>query len=213
MRLIIDNLSYKNKLVLEKVKQNIEYGDFINLIGHNGSGKSSLFKAVLGDICYEGIIDFDSSEIAVVSDYARVPKELRVSDVVDFVERNSGKQADYLRELLGLDNIVDHKVGKLSSGEKRRVEIYVALSSEKKIVIYDEITNALDASTKKELLDFIKSYHSKNDTVAFYTSHDLSEIFYLGGKYWFVNPDTKTIEDLSGESQDRIMKKYVLGGV
>lgn len=213
MRLIVDTLSYKNRLVLEKIRQDVDYGDFINIIGQNGSGKSSLFKAFLGDLCYKGMIEFLPSEIAVVSDYARVPKELKVSDVIGFVKNNSENNVDNLIALLGLDKTSNHKVGKLSSGEKRRVEIFVALSSKKKIVIYDEITNALDAGTKKELLDFIKIYHSQNDKIAFYTAHDLAEMFYLGGKYWYVNPSTKSIEDISGESEDEIIKKYVFGGV
>lgn len=119
---------------------------------------------------------------------------------------------DELISLLNLEHIANSKIGKLSSGEKRRIEIFVALSSEKEIIIYDEITNALDMSVKKELLEFIKRYHSNNNKIAFFTTHDLSETFYLEGKYWFLNQNSKTIEDLSKESQENIMKKYVLGG-
>lgn len=212
MKLEIERLAYDGKVVLERINQKVEYGDFINLIGQNGSGKSSLFKALLGITRFKGKVDFPSSEIAVVSDYARVPNELQVGDVVDFVRKSNGKQIDELVPLLKLDRISNQKVRKLSSGEKRRVEIFVALASGKKIIIYDEITNALDAGIKQELLEFIKKYHSQNNRLAFFTTHDLAEVFYLGGKYWFINPCTKTIEDISGESQDSIMKKYMFGG-
>ncbi|MFI3176152.1 MAG: ATP-binding cassette domain-containing protein [Eubacteriales bacterium] len=212
MKIIIEELSYKNKTVMEKTRLDVEYGDFINVIGQNGSGKSSFFKALLGRINYKGKVDILPSEIAVVSDYSRLPKELKVLDVIRFIRNSKLENIEELIYLLNLGNIASNKIGKLSSGEKRRVEIFVALSSEKKIIIYDEITNALDMSVKNELLEFIKQHHSNNNKIAFFTTHDLSEMFYLGGKYWFLNKNSKQIEDLSKESQESIMKKYILGG-
>lgn len=212
MKIVIDELSYKNKLIIQKSNFDSEYGDFINVIGQNGSGKSSFFKMLLGKIKYKGEVEILPSNIAVVSDYSRVPKELKVSDVVGFVRKVNNNDVDKLVSLLNLENIFNSKIGKLSSGEKRRIEIFVALSSEKEVIIYDEITNALDMRVKKELLQFIKKYHSNNKKIAFFTTHDLSEVFYLEGKYWFFNQNKKIIQDLSEESQEDIMKKYVLGG-
>ena len=151
-------------------------------------------------------------DIAIVSDYSGVPMELKVSDVVEFIRQQKKGAVDELISLLNLEHIANSKIGKLSSGEKRRIEIFVALTSEKKVVIYDEITNALDMSVKKEILEFIKKYHLNNNKIAFYTTHDLSELFYLGGRYWFLNENNRTIEDLSEETQENIMKKYVFGG-
>ena len=211
MKIVIDELSYKNRTIIEKTRLDVEQGDFINVIGQNGSGKSSFFKALLGKTNYNGKVEILPSEIAVVSDYSRVPKELKVVDIIDFIRKKNMGNVDELISLLNLEHIANSKIGKLSSGEKRRIEIFVALSSEKEIIIYDEITNALDMSVKKELLEFIKRYHSNNNKIAFFTTHDLSETFYLEGKYWFLNQNSKTIEDLSKESQENIMKKYVLG--
>ena len=211
MKIVIDELSYKNRTIIEKTRLDVEQGDFINVIGQNGSGKSSFFKALLGKTNYKGKVEILPSEIAVVSDYSRVPKELKVVDIIVFIRKKNMGNVDELISLLNLEHIANSKIGKLSSGEKRRIEIFVALSSEKEIIIYDEITNALDMSVKKELLEFIKRYHSNNNKIAFFTTHDLSETFYLEGKYWFLNQNSKTIEDLSKESQENIMKKYVLG--
>lgn len=124
----------------------------------------------MGKIDYKGDVEILSSDIAVVSDYSRVPKELKVADVVGFVRKINKGNIDGLISLLNLEHIANNKIGKLSSGEKRRIEIFVALSSEKEIIIYDEITNALDMSVKKELLEFIKKYHSNNKKIAFYNS-------------------------------------------
>lgn len=95
MKLVIEKLAYEGKVVLEKIDQNVEYGDFINVIGQNGSGKSSLFKALLGITRFKGKVDFASSEIAVVSDYARVPKELQVRDILEFAYNYS--KVDYAK--------------------------------------------------------------------------------------------------------------------
>lgn len=212
MKIIIDELSYKTKTIIEKTRLDVEYGDFINVIGQNGSGKSSFFKALLGTVNYNGKVEILPSEIALVSDYSRVPKELRVADVIEFIKEKNAGNIDELIFLLNLERIASNKIAKLSSGEKRRIEIFAALSSKKNIIIYDEITNALDMSVKKELLEFIKNYHLNNNKIAFFTTHDLSETFYLGGKCWFLNQNSKKIEDLSNESQESIMKKYLLGG-
>ena len=212
MKIIIDELSYKNKIILEKTDLDVKCGDFINVVGKNGSGKSTLFKALLGKIDYRGKMEILPDDIAIVSDYSGVPMELKVSDVVEFIRQQKKGAVDELISLLNLEHIANSKIGKLSSGEKRRIEIFVALTSEKKVVIYDEITNALDMSVKKEILEFIKKYHLNNNKIAFYTTHDLSELFYLGGRYWFLNENNRTIEDLSEETQENIMKKYVFGG-
>lgn len=212
MKIIIDELSYKNKIILEKTDLDVKCGDFINVVGKNGSGKSTLFKALLGKIDYRGKMEILPDDIAIVSDYSGVPMELKVSDVVEFIRQQKKGAVDELISLLNLEHIANSKIGKLSSGEKRRIEIFVALASEKKVVIYDEITNALDMSVKKEILEFIKKYHLNNNKIAFYTTHDLSELFYLGGRYWFLNENNRTIEDLSEETQENIMKKYVFGG-
>ena len=212
MKIIIDELSYKNKIILEKTDLDVKCGDFINVVGKNGSGKSTLFKALLGKVDYRGKMEILPDDIAIVSDYSGVPMELKVSDVVEFIRQQKKGAVDELISLLNLEHIANSKIGKLSSGEKRRIEIFVALTSEKKVVIYDEITNALDMSVKKEILEFIKKYHLNNNKIAFYTTHDLSELFYLGGRYWFLNENNRTIEDLSEETQENIMKKYVFGG-
>lgn len=56
MKLEIERLAYDGKVVLERINQKVEYGDFINLIGQNGSGKSSLFKALLGITSFKGAV-------------------------------------------------------------------------------------------------------------------------------------------------------------
>lgn len=44
MKIVIDELSYKDRKIIEKTKLDVEYGDFINVIGQNGSGKSSFLR-------------------------------------------------------------------------------------------------------------------------------------------------------------------------
>lgn len=211
MLIQIDNLAYKNKEIIKNTTMEIQQGEFIHLLGQNGSGKSSLFKALLGSISYKGNIEILPSDIAIVSDYAKVPKELRVKDVIDFTRQRHEKNIGELVSMLQLEKIQNQRIEKLSSGERRRVELFVALASEKKVIIYDEITNALDQNVKNDLLKFIKAYHAKHDQTAFYTTHNLSESFEIGGRYWLINQNEKRIEDVTCETQENILKKYVWG--
>ena len=87
MKIIIDELSYKNKIIIEKTNLDVKCGDFINVVGQNGSGKSTLFKALLGKIDYRGKMEILPDDIAIVSDYSRVPMELKVLDVVEFIRQ------------------------------------------------------------------------------------------------------------------------------
>lgn len=213
MKIIINTLSYGNKKVLCDVNIEVYFGEFIHLIGKNGSGKSSFFNALLGNRKYVGDIEISPQSIAVVSDYAQLPLEVRGADIISFLKNTAVKEQkiEELLNLLQLKGILNQKIKSLSSGEKRKLEILAVLVSNKKVIVYDEITNALDKSTKDEILKFIKEYHRNNpDTLAFYTTHNLSETFYLGGRYLYINPESKKIEDISNACKEEIVSRYTL---
>lgn len=208
----IKDLSYKGKQVLKDSYISLQNGTFINIIGVNGAGKSSFYKALLGFVKYKGKSDIRPNEIAIISDYVSIPDETLVIDIINFVNANA-KQADSLknlRKMLGINQILNTRIKALSTGEKRKLEIFCALAAECKVIIYDEITANIDEPSRDVLLSFIKDYHKNNrESIAFFSSHDLKEIFKLGGEIWLINPVSQKIENITGLSMEDVSMKML----
>lgn len=196
MKLFIEQLGYKNRIILKDVQLNINEGDFINILGVNGSGKSTLLKALNQNIPFSGYSEIPSEEIATVSNYSGIPTDTTVEALTEYVKKitpNTQLETE-IRKLLEIDKL-SGIISRLSSGQQKKLEIYAALASDKKIVIYDEITANLDLRTKKEILCFVKALHKISaNRISFYVTHDLRETLYLGGIEWVLNPETKKIE-------------------
>jgi ABC-type multidrug transport system ATPase subunit len=196
--------------MFKNVSLTVNPGDIIHIIGQNGSGKSTFYKILMGDLPCSGHIDIDPSEISIVGDYANIPGELLVKDYLDFFQANAHVSNPYfndLVEVLNLKSYMSRKVSKLSSGETRRLEIACALFRNRKLIIFDEVTNSLDDLSKKEILAFIKSLKDTCPELAvFNTTHDLSEISFLGGRCCFIRrPGLVEHKDLDFDS---IIREY-----
>lgn len=206
----IKELAFERKEILRNTYISFQKGEFISILGANGSGKSSFYKALLGLIKYKGSSDIPQQEIAVVSDYVSLPNETPVQDIIDFVCKH-GRATEELKTLstmLGINDMLKTKVRSLSSGQKRKLELFVALLSGRKVIIYDEITANIDEPSKDVIIPFIKEYHSfHDDMLVFYSSHDLREIMKFVGKKLLINPKSKQFEDVTDYSAEDIAMK------
>lgn len=186
--------------MLKDVHLSFQEGDFISILGVNGSGKSSFYKALLGLVNYKGSTDVLQQDIAVVSDYVSLPSETPVADILGFVYEHSKMtgELESLRTMLNIDDTLNVKIHSLSSGQKRKLELFCAVASGCKIIIYDEVTANIDEPSQNMILSFIKEYHmSHKNCLAFYSSHNLKEIIQLGGKKMLITPTSKSFEDVS----------------
>ena len=139
-------------------------------------------------------------DIAVVSDYVSLPSETPVADILGFVYEHSKMtgELESLRTMLNIDDTLNVKIHSLSSGQKRKLELFCAVASGCKIIIYDEVTANIDEPSQNMILSFIKEYHmSHKNCLAFYSSHNLKEIIQLGGKKMLITPTSKSFEDVS----------------
>ena len=200
MYIDIKELSFKGREVLKDVHLSFQEGDFISILGVNGSGKSSFYKALLGLVNYKGSTDVLQQDIAVVSDYVSLPSETPVADILGFVYEHSKMtgELESLRTMLNIDDTLNVKIHSLSSGQKRKLELFCAVASGCKIIIYDEVTANIDEPSQNMIPSFIKEYHmSHKNCLAFYSSHNLKEIIQLGGKKMLITPTSKSFEDVS----------------
>ncbi len=171
-----------NKAVLKSLNVSISPGEHVALIGRVGSGKSSLFKLLLqlaeaerGQVCIDGIDvrHLDATELRQAIAY--VPQEVRLfrgtlrdnlalkhaqaSDAeILFAARQAGLEGLIRSHSLGLDMPIGEAGHGLSGGQKQGVAIARALLGDPAILLFDELTSAMDNQSEQEVIAAIKAY-------------------------------------------------------
>lgn len=208
MSIIIENLThiYNPKspfetLALDNVNLNIENGEFVGLIGHTGSGKSTLIQHLNGllkpshgkvivnglDITEKGVKmsdvrkkvglifqypEYQLFEETVYKDIAFGPGKLHLT-----MEEIEGRVKESM-ELVNLDyeELKDRSPFELSGGQKRRVAIAGILAMKPDILILDEPTAGLDPKGRDEILEQINLLHKNNNITVILVSHSMEDI-------------------------------------
>lgn len=188
------------KKALEKVNLKIEDGEFIGLIGHTGSGKSTLiqhFNGLLkpdsGGIYYNGkdISDKDfslkelRSKVGLVFQYPEHQLfESTVIDDVQFGPKNIGMSQlevelhsfEALKQVGIGEDLLDVSPLELSGGQKRRVAIAGVLAMEPEMLILDEPTAGLDPEGRDEILDLVARLHKERKITVIIVSHSMEDM-------------------------------------
>ncbi|MBQ7900330.1 MAG: energy-coupling factor transporter ATPase [Clostridia bacterium] len=207
MSITVKNLvhTYAKKETFERIAINdvsfhINDGEFIGLIGHTGSGKSTLIQHLCGllkadsgsieidgiDICQKGVdMQKIRSKVGIVFQYPEYQLfEETVYRDIAFGPSNLGKKPDEIdriihevMSLVGLpESILQKSPFELSGGQKRRVAIAGVLAMEPEILILDEPTAGLDPLARKNLLMLIKALHSQKNITVILVSHSMEDI-------------------------------------
>lgn len=170
-------------LKIEHVKKNyknfsldctmeVRQGQVTGLIGQNGAGKSTTFKAVLGLIKNDGgyieilgkevssLTKDDKQQLGVVLSDSGFSGYLSIQDIIPVLE-NLYKQFDKEFFLQMIDRFQlpkDKKIKEFSTGMKAKLKILVAMSHHAKLLILDEPTAGLDVIARDELLEMLRDY-------------------------------------------------------
>ena len=192
--------SGQEKRALKDINLKIGDGEFIGLVGHTGSGKSTLTqllngleKATSGDIYYNGQNIYDKSfnmrelrgkvglvfqypehqlfETSVIADVQFGPKNLGL-DNLD-VELRSYEAL----KLVGIDEeLIDTSPFALSGGQKRRVAIAGVLAMQPEVLVLDEPMAGLDPAGRDEILSLLKKLHQEKNLTIILVSHSMDDI-------------------------------------
>ena len=185
---------------LKDINLVINEGDFIGLIGHTGSGKSTLvqhlnglLKATKGDFLYNGRDVYEKdfpmkelrSNVGLVFQYPEHQLfEATVFEDVCFGPKNLGldKKEVELRAYQALkqvgleDDFFYQSPFDLSGGQKRRVAIAGVLAMKPQILVLDEPTAGLDPKGRDEILDQIKKLHDEEGITVILVSHSMEDV-------------------------------------
>lgn len=227
------SIAYENRIALRNLHATIEPGEFIGIIGPNGSGKTTMFKAILGlqpmmrgDIAVFGhSVRNEVKAVRQMTGYLpqrdtidpKVPG--LVSDIVlmglysklGLFTRPSPQDKQRMREVLNLVEMSDYlnePIGHLSGGQQQRVFLARALVSNPKILLLDEPTSAIDPGTQVRLLELIVKIHEELDITILLITHDVNHLVSNVGRVMYLNKSLHAF----GPTDD-ILKEEVLSKV
>lgn len=175
----------------------VKPGYVTGLIGQNGAGKSTTFKAILGLIHYEGLVEVfgkptlneeDKQLLGVVLSDSGFSGYLTISDIIPILKHlyKSFDQTFFLRMVNQFELPKNKKIKEFSTGMKAKLKVIVAMSHQAKLLILDEPTAGLDVIARDELLDMMRDYMAEDDyrsiLISSHISSDLETIcddFYM----------------------------------
>lgn len=202
---------YGSVRAVDDVSFEIEKGKITGLIGPNGAGKTTLLKAVLGLTDCQGslsVLGLDPfrqrkelmQNICFIADVAVLPRWIRVTQLLDFIEavhpRFSRSRAE---ELLSRTKVrPDAKVRELSKGMVTQFHLSIITAIDAKLLVLDEPTLGLDIIFRKEFYGNLLNDYFDGERTILITTHQVEEIENLLTDIMFIN-DGKIILDASME--------------
>jgi len=198
----VKNLSYRydhnsEDYILKNVSFHVKQGEWLSIVGHNGSGKSTTVRLI------DGLLEAESGDIIISGDKLTADNvwEKRrqigmvfqnpdnqfvgatVEDDVAFGLENQGmdypmmvKRVHEALELVGMQDFKEREPARLSGGQKQRVAIAGVVALQPDIIILDEATSMLDPEGRLELIQTVKEIKDKNHLTVISITHDLDEI-------------------------------------
>lgn len=192
----IDNLSksFGDVKAVQNLSFRVKKGELFAFLGINGAGKSTTINIMCGQLSKDsGSIVIDGhdldknmslikSELGVVFQNSVLDSALSVYDNLEsraalygITGQGFKERLSELSELLDFNGLLKRPVGKLSGGQRRRIDIARALFHKPKILILDEPTTGLDPQTRKTLWNVISSLRKNENMTVFLTTHYMEE--------------------------------------
>ena len=186
--------SFGDVKAVNNLSFNVREGELFAFLGVNGAGKSTTINIICAQLEKDGgsvMIDGEDletnsqnikSKIGVVFQNSVLDKSLTVKDNLEsraalygITENDLNRRIAELAKLLDFGDLLKRTVGKLSGGQRRRIDIARALIHEPKILILDEPTTGLDPQTRKLLWNVIYSLRKDKNMTVFLTTHYMEE--------------------------------------
>ncbi len=188
------NKSFGKIKAVQDLSLEVKEGELFAFLGINGAGKSTTISIICsqlekdsGKVYVNGRdLDNDSSEIkknlGVVFQNSVLDKALTVKEnlknraaLYSITGREFDKRLEELCELLEFKDLLKRPVGKLSGGQRRRIDIARALFHKPKILILDEPTTGLDPQTRKAVWNVVDKLRENENITVFLTTHYMEE--------------------------------------
>jgi len=174
----VENLhkSYGSNHVLKGISFSVEKGEVFALLGTNGAGKTTALECLEGIRNYDDGIIMIQGKVGVQLQSSSLTKNIKVIEAIKLFTKWNGVAIDmkYL-ERLGVTPLKNKRYGELSTGQKRRLHLVLAMIGNPDIVFLDEPTAGLDVEGRVTLHDEIRLMKSQGKTIIM-ASHDMAEV-------------------------------------
>ena len=183
------NKHYGDVTALDNVDLNIETGKIVGLIGPNGAGKTTLLKCLLGLASCDGEIDVLGidpgrhrtrllEEVCFIADTAILPRWLKVSQALDYLENVHPRFNRELAENFLKKTTIKYnkRVSQLSKGMITQLHLALVMAIEARLLILDEPTLGLDILYRKEFYTSLINDYFDHERTILVTTHQVEEI-------------------------------------
>lgn len=185
------NLGYNGNVILENLNFSIEKGEYLCVIGENGTGKTTLMKAILGLLKpMSGEItwgeELKNSQVGYLTQQSEIQKEFPASvmEVVisgfqskcgirPFYNKKEKQKAKELMTKLGIDGFSKRCYRELSGGQQQRVLLARALCATEKFLFLDEPVSGLDPKISLEMYELVDKLNREDEVTILMISHDV----------------------------------------
>ena len=191
------SVAYNGSPVLRDFTLRVGSGEWVCLIGPNGSGKTTALRAIAGVVSYAGAVrlgDAESNElarrdvaraVAMVPQVPVIPEAMAVSDYVlmgrtphiPYLGTESRRDREVTASVLAqldLQALAGRRMGSLSGGELQRAVLARALVQEAPILLLDEPTTGLDVGHQQQVLELVDGLRTSRELTVVSTMHDLT---------------------------------------
>ena len=186
--------SFGEVAAVRSLSFNVRRGELFAFLGVNGAGKSTTISIMCGletrdagtvEVCGRDV-DSDADDIkrrlgvvfqnSVLDDALSARDNLRCRAALYGIRgKEFAHRLDELCGLFGFEDYIDRPVGKLSGGQRRRIDVARALIHRPEILILDEPTTGLDPQTRRHLWDVVRSLRKSEGMTVFLTTHYMEE--------------------------------------
>lgn len=208
----IQNLikNYGNHKVIKDVSFEVEKGEIFALLGTNGAGKTTILE------CTENLRKYDSGTITVNGKMgiqlqsSSLPAHIKAIEAVILFAKMNKVEIDYkMINSLGINEFSGKQYRELSTGQKRRLHLALALINNPDIIFLDEPTAGLDVEGRMSLHKQIKKLKEKGKTIIL-SSHDMAEVKDLCDRLAILNNGQIAFLGTPEELTKKLGKQYTI---
>ncbi len=187
-----------NKVILKDISFDLKSNDMFMIIGPNGSGKTTIVKAIMGDVKYTGSIDLNNKNIKKINisdlskqigvlvqnhnlefdntvyDIVCLGRYTYIKDMFGSLSKEDKMKIEEAMELTDIKKLRDVSINNISGGEIQRVFLALVLAQDPDILILDEPTNHLDLKHQIDIFDILKKWSLKDNKAIISIIHDLN---------------------------------------
>jgi zinc transport system ATP-binding protein len=189
---------YNGHLILNHLNYYVNPGEIVAIIGPNGSGKTTMLKAILGLIPYEGNVKiFGKPAKHALRDIGYVPQRLdfdktfplTVKEFLGFVKTPNPEWRDEVMHEVGVQSFLDKRIGELSGGQFQRILIVKALLKEPKLLLLDEATSGIDMAAEMTFYELIEHLNKTHNLTIMLISHEVQMVYSFATQILCLNKD------------------------